>query len=210
MTEVHPLDQVAQVPIQPDDHLPHLNHHPFFWWNSRYSCSSGLQAHILYSSNLCNLPNKFMCVCNFSISIKMLGMNVILRLIHMSMSHLFRLDIPFLLQLQPFRYSVLKSLHHFMNHPLPCYLGTKKGSNGTHTGGKRQGSRHEGVANITQSSKLISTWAAKEGSNMHLSSPQASKSPSCFTYFNFLHTTSQQNTKREQIWKLRVSVLKTD
>lgn len=30
MTEVHPLDQVAQVPIQPDDHLPHPIHDPFF------------------------------------------------------------------------------------------------------------------------------------------------------------------------------------
>lgn len=68
-----------------------------------------------------------MCVCAISTFLSvMLGMNVLLRLIHMSMSHLFRLDIPFLLQLQPFHYSVLKSLHHFMNHPLPFYLGTKK------------------------------------------------------------------------------------
>lgn len=55
-----------------------------------------------------------------------LGTNVLLCLIQMNMSNLFRLGIPFLLQLQPFHYSVLKSLHHFMNHPLPCYLQTKK------------------------------------------------------------------------------------
>lgn len=56
----------------------------------------------------------------------MLGMNVLLGLIQMNVSNLFRLGIPFLLQLQPFHYSVLKSLHHFMNQPLPCYLQTKK------------------------------------------------------------------------------------
>lgn len=56
----------------------------------------------------------------------MLGMNVLFGLVQMTMSPLFRLDIPFLLQLQPFRCSVLKSLHHFMNRLLPYYLGTKK------------------------------------------------------------------------------------
>lgn len=79
---------------------------------------------------MCTLPNKL--IFYFVISVvsailsAMLGMNALFGLIQMSMSHLFRLDIPFLLQLQSFCYAVLKSLHHFMNCILPCYLGTKK------------------------------------------------------------------------------------
>jgi len=56
----------------------------------------------------------------------MLGISELPGLVQMSMPHLLGPDIPFLLQLQQFRYSVLKSLHHFMNHLLPRYLGTKK------------------------------------------------------------------------------------
>lgn len=89
-----------------------------------------------------------------------------LGLVRMSMSHLFRLDIPFLLQLAlSLGAEIIASIHELPTATLPG--DKKKNANIKYRTGKGQDSRREGAANITESLKLISTCSAQEGSDKH-------------------------------------------
>lgn len=119
----------------------------------------------------------------------------------MSMSHLFRLDIPFLLQLElSFCAEIIASIHEL---PIATPPGDTKKSqhkiqNWERT--RQQARRSSKYYRVTETYFYLLSpggkWHALKGSSDF-------KEPSCSTHLHFLHTPCQQSTKHAQTTKLK-------